>query len=172
MKKYLMIIAMAAALVLGGCSSNEPTGTELLEQGDYAAAVEKFDEAIAEGMNPEESYRGLGIAYWEQEDYQRARAAFEKALNHKAKETATIYNFLGVCDMKLGYMESALSWFEKGLETDDASAELIQEMQFNQIVIYEKLKDWDTAKVKLATYLEAYPDDEQAKKESEFLQTR
>ncbi|MGL6198750.1 MAG: tetratricopeptide repeat protein [Lachnospiraceae bacterium] len=171
MKKFLFII-IASALLLGGCAEEEPTGTELLEQGSYEDAAEKFEAAIADGQNPEEAYRGLGIAYWEQGDYRRARASFSRALSYGAEETASIYQFMGVCDMQLGYLESALSWFEKGLVTADASDEMIQEMKFNQIAVYEQLGDLDRAKEKLAAYVADYPDDEQAGQELEFLETR
>lgn len=171
MKKYLFIL-ISAVLVLGGCAGEEPTATELLEQENYAAAAEKFNDAIDDGRDLDEAYRGLGIAYWEQGDYRRARASFSKALNHGAQETASIYQFLGVCDLQLGYMESAVTWFEKGIEAPDATPEMVQEMEFNQIAAYEKLGDWDKAKEKLAAYVAKYPGDEQAVKEYEFLETR
>jgi len=172
MKKYLITLAVVAGLLLGGCNTKELSGTELLEQGSYEAAVEKFEEAIDAGRNIEEAYRGLGIAYWEMEDYQRARGAFSKALNNGAEETGTIYNFLGVCDLKMGYMENALEWFDKGLETEGNSEEMIREMEFNQIAAYEGLEDWDKVREKLDSYLAKYPDDEQAQKEADFLETR
>jgi len=171
MKKYLLIL-ISAVLLIGGCASDEPTAAELLEQESYAAAAEKFTEAINDGRNPDEAYRGLGIAYWEQGDYRRARASFSKALNYGAEGTASIYRFLGSCDLQMGYAESALEWFEKGTTAADAKAEMIQEMEFNQIAAYEMLGDWDKAKEKLAAYVAKYPDDEQAKKENEFLETR
>ena len=40
------------------------------------------------------------------------------------------------------------------------------------IVAYEQMKDWESAKAKLKEYLAEYPDDEAAKKELEFLETR
>ena len=45
-------------------------------------------------------------------------------------------------------------------------------MRYNRIVCAEKSADWDTAKEKIAEYLETYPDDERAVKEAEFLKTR
>ena len=49
---------------------------------------------------------------------------------------------------------------------------LKKEMHFNMIVAYEQMKDWESAKAKLKEYLAEYPDDEAAKKELEFLETR
>ena len=45
-------------------------------------------------------------------------------------------------------------------------------MQFNVIVAYEQMEDWESAEVKLEDYLASYPNDKAAKKEAEFLKTR
>ena len=45
-------------------------------------------------------------------------------------------------------------------------------MEYNVIVSYEKMQNWEKAKSKLNEYLGKYPDDETAKKEVEFLETR
>ena len=63
-------------------------------------------------------------------------------------------------------------YYEKALDHSDCSDDMKQEIQFNVIVCYEKLEDWDNAKVKLEDYVTAYPDDEKAAKEAEFLKTR
>lgn len=53
-----------------------------------------------------------------------------------------------------------------------ASAKVLQEMRFNQIVCYEKLGDWENAKTKIAEYIQVYPDDADAQREAKFLETR
>ena len=58
------------------------------------------------------------------------------------------------------------------MDHSDCSDDMKQEIQFNVIVCYEKLEDWDSAKAKLEDYVTAYPDDEKAAKEAEFLKTR
>ena len=68
--------------------------------------------------------------------------------------------------------EDAISYYEKALDHSDCSDDIKQEIQFNVIVCYEKLEDWDNAKAKLEDYVTAYPDDEKAAKEAEFLKTR
>ena len=45
-------------------------------------------------------------------------------------------------------------------------------MEYNEIAAYEAMEEWESAKVKLEAYTEAYPDDEKAAKELEFLNTR
>ena len=48
----------------------------------------------------------------------------------------------------------------------------MQELLFNEIVAYEKQLDFNTAFSKAQEYMKMYPDDQEAKKELEFLQSR
>ena len=75
-------------------------------------------------------------------------------------------------DLKLEKGSEALNYFNLGLEQDDISKKLKKEMQFNVIVAYEQMEDWESAEVKLEDYLASYPNDKAAKKEAEFLKTR
>ncbi len=59
---------------------------------------------------------------------------------------------------------------ERGLALGDAT--MARTLQFNRIVIYEYQSDFATAKELVAAYLKAYPDDEQGKREAQFLKTR
>lgn len=114
----------------------------------------------------------MGLVYWEQQKYEEARNAFQKALNAGTEKTGTLYNLLASCEMQLGDYQSALNHYNLGLQSEGNSAELTQEMEFNQIAAYEKLYDWESAKAKIEEYIAKYPDDEAAKKEAEFLRTR
>lgn len=175
MKKYLvtMMAVIFTACLLAGCGTKVlEEGTELLEQGKYSEAADKFQDAVDEEKNLGEAYRGLGIALWEQEDYEGAKEAFESALDNDAEKTATLYNFLGNCDMKLGDAKSALNYYRLGMAAEDAGDEMMQEMRFNEIAAYEQLGDMESAKTKLNSYAADYPDDEKAVKEAEFLETR
>ena len=148
------------------------SGASLLAEGRYADAQSKFQEAIDQGDNLGEAYRGIGICLWEQEDYQSAASAFGSALDNGAQETATLYNLLGICEMKMGNPERAAYYFGSGRIFPDAEAELLKEMAFNEIVAYEEMEDYLTAKGKLEEYVEKYPDDERAVKELDFLETQ
>ena len=118
------------------------------------------------------SCRGLGIACFEQKDYEGARKALKQALKEGTEKTGTIYNLLGACELELGNYEEALSCYEKGLEAEGNSKALKQEMEYNAIVACEGMEDWEQAKERLAKYTDIYPKDEEAKKEAEFLETR
>lgn len=172
--KQLFTVFLAALLciALTACSNSVGDGAELLEEKKYTEAAERFQKAIDQEKDLGEAYRGLGICYWEQEDYKKAGEAFEKALENGAEKTATIYNFLGICELKEGSVKKAAFYFQNGQTKEGADEELLKEMAFNEIVAYEADGDYASAKNKLKDYVEKYPDDERAAKELEFLNTQ
>lgn len=174
-KKSLVLITMLllACSMLTGCGDKSlEEGLELLEAGDYEASVDKFKEAAEKDKNAGEAYRGIGIAKWELGQYEAARNAFQSALENDAKKTATIYNFLGNCEMQLGNAKEALNYYNLGMSLEDCSEEMLQEMKYNEIAAYEQCGEWENAKAKLSEYTAAYPDDAKAAKEAEFFETQ
>lgn len=172
MRQMILMVWVAVMVVLTGCANAVEDGTKLLEQGDYAAAEEKFQKSIDDGKDVSEAYRGLGICYFEQEDYAGAANAFGMALDLGAEETATIYNMLGVCAMKTENPEKAVYYFENGQNFPDAGQEILKEMSFNLVCAYEQVGDYVSAREKLEIYVGLYPDDANAAKELEFLNTQ
>ena len=86
---------------------------------------------------------------------------------------------MGVSAMQTGDYEAGLEYIQSGLAMTDAAsgdesadADLVREMEFNEIICCEQLADWENAKEKADEYIKKYPDDEAAQKEAEFLQTR
>lgn len=175
MRRYLVMLlsTLMAACVLAGCGNQSlEEGMELLEAGKYEESIEQFKEAVDADRNSGDAYRGIGIARWELGQYEAARNAFESALEHDAEKTATIYNFLGNCEMQLENPKAALNYYNLGIACEDCSEEMLQEMKFNEIVAYEQCGEWENAGTKLKEYTDAYPDDERAAKEAEFLETQ
>ena len=175
MNRYrkIMLTMIVSALMLTGCGENpSEEGLLLLQEGKYEDAIAKFQEAIDDEKNMDDAYRGIGIAKWELEDYEGARDAFENAMDNGAEITATLYNFLGTSEMKLGNYKMALNYYRLGMELEDCTGEMLQEMRFNEIAALEKIGDWENARFKLTEYIADYPDDEKAAKEAEFFETR
>ncbi|SHJ68521.1 tetratricopeptide repeat protein [Hespellia stercorisuis] len=180
MKKFLIVLTVLMSCMLVGCTSKVADGVKLMEEGSYQGAVDKFQEAIDKGKNAGEAYRGQGMAYYELGDYASAQGALESALNNGVEETPIIYNMLGICYMKQDDMESAFNNFNLGIAVADELAgddetdysKTVQEMKYNIIICYEKQLDWESAKTKMAEYMIQYPDDTDAQKEAQFLETR
>ena len=173
MKRVKALIAvLSAGLLLTACGNPSKKGVEYLQEGEYDQAIEQFEQAVEKNKNVGDAYRGIGIARWEKKDYKGARKALLKALDHDAEKTGTIYNLIGSCDLKLEKGKEALNYFNLGLKQEDISKKLKKEMEFNVIVAYEQMEDWESAEVKLEDYLASYPNDKAAKKEAEFLKTR
>lgn len=190
MKKGVLCVLLAVCFVTGcGKKVNYiEQGTKQLEEKKYQDAVGSFSQSLEKKEDAAEAYRGLGMAYYEQQDYESARDAFQKVIDNEGDVTVTLYNFIGVCSMQLDDHKGALEAFQKGIALADESAKekadsdeedgqadvskVIQEMKFNEIVCYENLKDWQSAKAKAEAYTAEYPDDQAAQKELEFLNTR
>lgn len=180
MKKLRIILIMAVFCLLTGCANQVKDGVALLEEGKYQDAIDTFQEAIDKDKNLGESYRGQGMAYYELADYDKARQAFEEALSNDVEKTPTIYNLIGICYMNLENIDSAMNNFNLGVsvaqnvdaDSDTDYSEVVQEMQYNLIVCYERKSDWESAKTKMSKYIAQYPDDADAQKEAQFLETR
>lgn len=83
---------------------------------------------------------------------------------------AEAYNGLANCAILEKDYKKALDYIKKGLKVNNP--EVNQTLLFNEIVVYEKKSDFDTAKNKMDAYLEQYPADAKAVRENYFLQTR
>ena len=135
-----------------------------------------------------EGYRGLAMTYYEQEEYSSALDAFKKAVDTGVVQTTQIYNLMGICAMKTEDYEAALEYIqaeschggnryaageeEKNSENGKDSAEMIQEMRYNEVVCYEKLADLGKTRSKRASeYLIEYPEDTAMEREADCLAT-
>ena len=110
----------------------------------------------------------LGMTYEKLGDYNYACSLYNNYL--LSQKDAALYNQLGLCKMQMGDYEAALTAFEEGMLVENCPC--IQNLKFNQIVAYEYLGQFDKAKVLMESYLLTYPDDEEAKREYDFLKTR
>ena len=101
-------------------------------------------------------------------DYDKA---IENELSYmeKREPDGTSYMVLAKSYCKAGQYKKALQAIADGIELDDSQK---QALLFEEIVIYEQKLDFDTAYKKCLTYVANYPEDETAKQELEFLETR
>lgn len=135
--------------------------------GDYEKA-----KVSLEGAKTEESddvILLLGKSYEQLGDYNYATSVYKNYLDEHP-EAADIYNQLGLCKMKSGEYDAALSAFRSAANVENNGME--QVLMFNQIAAYEYTGNFKQATVLMEEYLKKYPDDEEAKREYEFLKSR
>lgn len=135
---------------------------------NYTQACVTLEKA-REDDGTAESYLYLGMAYEATGDYNYASSVYNQWIAQD-QTSAEIYNQLGLCEIAKGDYSAALSAFQSGMQIE--GNDLMQTLSYNEIVAYEYLGDFQKAGVLLASYLESYPDDEEAQREQEFLSTR
>lgn len=135
--------------------------------GEYQSAYLALEEAREKGGV--ESYLYLGKSYEATGDYNYAANVYASYLE-KNEGDAEIYNQLGLCEMARGEYRKALEAFQAGMQLENTT--MMQTLSFNEIVAYEHLGEYTQAYVLMGNYLKNYPDDEQARREYEFLSTR
>lgn len=112
----------------------------------------------------------LGKIYLATNDVADARAVYRDYTDN-SNTAAGAYNGLALCDLTEGDYQSALENVELGLaEEQNESAR--QGLLYNEIIVYEKLHEWEKARTLAAQYVTSYPSDEAGLREYEFLSTR
>lgn len=135
--------------------------------GEYQKAYIALEEARKDGGAEGTLY--LGKAYEATGDYNYASGVYNSYLA-KDGDNAEIYNQLGLCELKKKNYAKALEAFQAGKLIEENP--VMQSLSFNEIVAYEYLGEFETAATLLDAYLKLYPDDENAAREQQFLQTR
>jgi tetratricopeptide (TPR) repeat protein len=136
---------------------------------DYDNAIVEFSEAYKNGFA--EAYFFLGSIYERKEDYKNAVNNYSQYIKEEAYiSSAAVYNQISYCQIKLNKYEDALSYIQTGLKYNDI--EFNQSLTRNEIVIYENMGEFEKAAGLMKDYQKAYPEDEAAVKEYEFIKTR
>ena len=172
----------------------------LASEGYKETGQEYLQAAMDAGTKGMTNYEKGRICYY-LEDYENARTYLEKARDDGGYEAAlflgktyetlgdnnyaiSVYNTfldstgpnpqvlnqLGLCRMQTGDYEGALNAFQRAMNIEDYG--IMQTLKMNEIVAYEKLKDYKKASVLIDSYLNTYPDDKEAQREAVFLSTR
>ena len=134
---------------------------------DYTSASTYLERARTNGK--EETILYLGKTYEALGDYNYAASVYSAYLAEHT-DSEQMYNQLGMCRMQMGNYTEALNAFQAGINVEDNT--MLQTLQFNEIVAYEYLGEYRKAAVLMESYLRTYPDEEAAKRENLFLQTR
>lgn len=159
------------ALKIAGQNEDEDYNKGLVNYylKNYDSARDHLIAALKANPNHTKASLLLGQVYLKMNDTADARAVYTSALKNKDAEAAA-YNGLALCDLADEKYDDALKHVERGIKLDDEDAN--QGLLYNEIVVYEKQRDWANAKMKAAAYVAKYPTDEAGIRENEFLKSR
>ncbi len=135
--------------------------------GDYEKAKVALESAKSEASD--DIILLLGKSYEQLGDFNYATSVYKNYLEEHP-DSAEIFNQLGLCKMKSGEYEEALSAFRSAANVENNG--MSQVLEFNQIAAYEHVGNFKQAAVLMEEYLKKYPEDEAAKREYEFLKSR
>ncbi len=136
--------------------------------GSYTDARNDLENA-RKSSSGEDLTLYLGRTYEALGDDGYAMTLYEEYLRADSS-AGRVYEQLATCRLNKGDYEGALDTIESGLSLGGGQAQ--QGMMFERIVAYERLYDFASAKKYMEEYLELYPDDDVARRESVFLSSR
>src|SRR5215210_7327504 len=87
----------------------------LYKQGQFREAIAEFQKVLIEYPDHADSWKFIGLSYYQLKEYQSAIEPLEKSLAQKRKENRVdpdLYRALGQCYLALNKFESALPHFE------------------------------------------------------------
>ena len=194
-KNRVVLLLILAVMAVAGCSGNKDylkDGVNALEEKEYTKAVEYFNEMIAveskekpsnekkqkiQDNNLFEAYKGLAIAYFEQEEYDKALGAYEEADKYDGTKTEAMYRNMAVCAQNIDDYEKAVIYANKGLENKGDSNEkdlsyVRRDLYYIIVKCNENNGKWSEALDIAKKYIEEFPDDANMLKEITFLETR
>ncbi|MCI5649632.1 MAG: tetratricopeptide repeat protein [Fusicatenibacter sp.] len=134
---------------------------------DDQKAAEMLNRAVEGGSV--EAFMLLGRIYLDDGRTSDAKALYQSGLSGEGFEAAA-NNGLALCALSDGDTSGALTYIDEGLKTADEN--IREELLFNQIVAYEQNHDFAQAKNLMSVFLKSYPENEEAIRENQFLQSR
>lgn len=139
-------------------------GEAQYKKGDYQAAVLTYERLISADKENEQYKQMACYSQMELGNYEAALAY--------GLADAEIYNRMALDAIEKEDYESALEYIDKGTAVVGADAQVIQDLEFNRAVVYERKSDYERALELFEAYLDQYGSDETVEREIEFLKTR
>lgn len=134
---------------------------------DNSTAKEYLESASEDGDT--EAVYWLAELYWQMKNEDYAMTLYQEYLSGDV-EHQEAYEKVASRQMEQGNYDDALATLEAGIALGDSGS--LQSLLASEIAVYEYKGDFGTAKTKMESYLESYPEDEAAAREYIFLQTR
>lgn len=142
-------------------------GLQLYDWQDYRAALPILLSAYEAGYSDLVLY--VGSCYGQTGDLENMQLYYDVFLQ-KNEMNSFMYAQYAAIALDEDRLEDALNYIETGKQLEDQSN--IRELLFDEIVYYEKMKDYNTAYEKAKAFVEAYPNDTDGKNEYDLLYTR
>lgn len=136
--------------------------------GDYQKAQQML--AKPSEAKRKDAMMLMGQVYLALGDSVHARNTYQQYLTEHGEDAAA-YNGIVLCELADGNYDAAVSTAQQGLALE-GEERVLRDLRFNEIVALERKYDFAGAKAKAAEFMELYPDDEEGKKEYDFLSTR
>ena len=129
-------------------------GIGLLDQQQYANAVEAFEEVRKLRPDYADIYTNLGLAYYQWEKYAQADASLKKALELSSENPRALY-YQALVDRNEGNLDGAIANLEKVVEKYPQSPDAHRELGFS----YYQLHKYELAQKQYEALQGIDPDD-------------
>lgn len=159
-------IKLALELPANEDESHKYRALFLYLEEDYKSAIAEFKKIKELDL---QSITSLAYCYKACGEMDRANAVFENALKEN-KKNVSLYNKYGVFLIENEQFNQAIKWLMKGKSVSSDSD--TKDVEYNLIIAYEGLQDYNTALQMLELYEASYGTTDVLEKEREFLSTR
>jgi len=146
---------------------NVAYGLQLYSWEEYRSALPILLEAYENGYRDLVLY--VGSCYGQVGDLDNMQIYYNVFLQNNPMNSFMYAQYAAIA-LDEGRLEEALSYIETGKKLQDQSN--IKELLFDEIVYYERMKDYNTAYQKAVEFVELYPNDASGKNEYDILYTR
>lgn len=142
-------------------------GLQMYKWQEYRSALPILLKAYEEGYGELVLY--VGSCYGQIGDRENMQLYYSVFLQ-KHDMNSFMYAQYAAIALDEGRYDEALSYIETGKQLEDSANR--KELLFDEIVYYEKQKDYNTAYEKAKAFVEAYPNDKDGRNEFDLLYTR
>ncbi len=146
---------------------NVAYGLQLYNWEEYRSALPILLEAYEDGYKDLVLY--VGSCYGQTGDLENMQIYYNVFLKDNPMNSFMYAQYAAIA-LDEGKLDEALSYIEIGKNLKDQSN--IKELLFDEIVYYEKIKDYNTAYQKALEFIEMYPHDDSGRNEFDILYTR
>lgn len=136
--------------------------------GAYDEALVGLAAAAKDGY--EDAYYYIGEIFHQRSDYGEAIYYFKLYIAGSGARDAAAYNQMAICLMKQEKYADALETVRGGQKLSDALHG--KQLLYNEVVILERMGEYNAAYERAVEYRSRYPEDTKIKRELEFLASR